>query len=279
MLSDESYPFLLLILAFIRIMGGVVFLDFYSKSRSKRFLALTIAFALYSLNPLIQLFLPTFDQLNTTPSLYSADSRLLFIFSEVIMTIAVLLFSLVAINYSYPVTKLFAEIGIIGTVVITGILYLVVSFETIFYLTQILDLILILAVIPFFVIYRTQYQRIARNVPLFFALVILVAGSNIILTFFDSELMSTLELLTRVGVSYILPFAYIHLEYNLIALEKTALKDKYSHNLAQHVQLVASRLFLIIKMDKIDEEAKNEMQALESNINDIKDLITLIREL
>ncbi|MHA1974041.1 MAG: hypothetical protein ACTSW1_13665, partial [Candidatus Hodarchaeales archaeon] len=280
-ISDASYPFFLLSLAFIRILGGIVFLDFYNKYRKTRFMVLTIAFSLFALNPFLQFGMPSLKLMLSHASTYSPEIPLIFIASEVITTIAVYLFVMVFYNYSVEINKKYALIGSIIVVIPIILLYPFVDFTIIFYITQSMDLVLLISIVPYIIKYRRELSEIASNVPLFFLSNLGIAIVNLLVTLpiFDFEMIPVIELLTRIGMSFMTPFVFIHLEYNLIALEKFKLKDKYSHNLAQILQMSALRLYMINKKTEKSDELQLQLDALESDHDKINELLTLIRSI
>ncbi|MHA1215388.1 MAG: hypothetical protein ACTSPG_08820 [Candidatus Hodarchaeales archaeon] len=279
--NDESYPFFLLTLAFIRILGGIVFLDFYHKYKKTRFLALTVAFTLFASTPAIQLTMPHLESLIQYTYNFPPLIPIIFIFSELLTTIGVYLFVIVFFNYFSRINKKHSLL-VLGVIIVSVlILYPLLDFRNVFYFTQFLDLVLVLSIIPIIFNYRRPMKEIASNLPLFLMSNVIMAVINIAVTLpiFDFDLIPVLELLTRVGLSFITPFVFIHLEYNLIALEKFRLKDKYSHNLAQLLQIAAVRLYVINKQTVVNDDLQIQLHGLETDHEKINDLLTLIRSI
>ncbi|MFW9997071.1 MAG: hypothetical protein ACFFD4_33820, partial [Candidatus Odinarchaeota archaeon] len=250
--------------------------------REKRFLLLTAGFILFAASPAVQMFTPTLDELSSEPDLFPLEVKLFFIAGEICMIAGIYLLAVIFISYTSPIIRQYAWTGLIITIIIPIILYPFLDFELTFYLTQIIMLIIIMGLVLYIIYSRKPLQDIAKNVPLFFTITIVTGIMNIILTLplFDySELIMTLELVTRIGVSFLVPFVYVHLEYNLVAVEKDTLKDRYSHDLAQLVQVASARLHLMSKNDEISEEVKTTLEKVQSDHMKIGELIKLIRKI
>lgn len=286
MISQETYLFFLLILSLIRLIGGGMFLDFYLKHRNRRFILITSGFIIFSISPLIQTFLPSLEDLTDDYSAFidpfiilnSLEEYLpclLFLFSELLTIIAVYLFIMVAFNYAITI-DIKAAIGI--CLIITSILtvaYFFLPFEYSFYLTQLVMFLIIFSLVPLIIKKWEVYEQIARNVPIFISITIYLALTNTIFSFFDNEILVTLEIITRLGISFVLPFVILNLEYNIVTLQKYQMKDKYSHDLGQLLQNIMGRIYLI----ESGEDIKTNTDEI-SVINDkINDLLKLIRDL
>jgi hypothetical protein len=130
--------------------------------------------------------------------------------------------------------------------------------------------------------YQGHLKNIAKNSALFVIITIIVGISNIILIlpFFDpSELVFTLEMVTGVALSFLVPIIFILFEYNVVTVEKATLKDQYSHDMAQFVQTANARVYLISNNNKINEKTKEILKDIEVDHMKIGELIKRIREI
>jgi hypothetical protein len=269
-------------LAFIRIIGGLAFLDFYFQNKNNRFLQLTIGFILFAVSPTVQSFFPKLEEIISDPTLISDEMKFIFILGEVIMSIGIYILAIIFISYSTTISNKYKIIGAIPVIVLPMILYPILLFEITFYLTQAIVLILILGVAVFIIRHRQEIQQIAKNSSLFFLATIIVAVTNIILVlpiFGSIELFVTLELLTRIGVSLMVPLIFVHFEYNLLSVEKSTLKDQYSHDLAQLVQAASARLYLSSNKENVDDETRETLNKVQTDHMKIGELIKRIREI
>jgi hypothetical protein len=269
-------------LAFIRIIGGIAFLDFYFQNKNNRFLQLTIGFFLFAVSPAVQSFFPVLEEIIADPMLISEEMKFIFILGEVIMSIGIYILVTIFISYSTTISNKSKILGLTPVIILPIILYPILLFEITFYLTQAIVLVLILGVAVFIFKHREEIQQIAKNSSIFFLGTIVVAVTNIILVlpiFGSIEFFVTLELLTRIGVSLMVPLIFVHFEYNLLSVEKSTLKDQYSHDLAQFVQTANARVYLISNNDKIDEKTKETLKDIESDHMKIGELIKRIREI
>ncbi|MFQ5981480.1 MAG: hypothetical protein ACE5OZ_25330 [Candidatus Heimdallarchaeota archaeon] len=277
MVSEESYHVIVLIIAVTRFIGSTMFLDFYLKHKHKRFLVLTLGFILWALNSALQFFLPTLDSLIDEPTSHSWEIKFVFILSEIFLSVGAFLFAIVLMNYSTALNERLVWLGLLPIIAIPLVLFPILTFEETFYATQIIDFIIVICLIPYIVWYRKPLQKIASNVPLFFLLLIVVAVLNFVSTVLIVE--ELIELPTRVAISFMLPFAFLHLEYNLLAAEKAKMKDKYSHNLSQLLQMVIGRIYLITNTEELSDKMRTGLEDIQADCIRISELIKLIREL
>ncbi|MCK4849185.1 MAG: hypothetical protein KAT16_09180 [Candidatus Heimdallarchaeota archaeon] len=240
---------------------------------------ITSAFTLFSITPAIQFLLPTQNALLNVISTDQGIFELLFILSEILTTIAVLGFVLVTMSYVTDVNHKLALMIIFAIALIPTLAFFLDFFELAFFTIQVSNFLIIASLIPLVFKKWDFFQKFTQNTPIFILVALLVALSNIIFTFLDSNLMIWLEIVTRMSISFIVPFVLINLEYNLIAAQKFQLKDKYSHDLAQVLQKLTAEHYLISAgvSDKID--LQENIKKIDSSLDEIVALITLIRDL
>ncbi len=273
MITDETYIFILMVLSLIRFIGGIIFLDFYFNHRNRRFILITTAFILFSLTPLIQVFLPSQNDLEQ--NIRGDFSPDLFLFSELLTLIGVYLFAVVAYNYVYKINERLVIVLSVPIVAIPVILNFFFSFAEMFLIIQAIMSFITLCIVPLVIKKWEVFKRIANNAPVFIAITLVIAVSNNTLTFFDSDITILLELLTRISLSFVLPFVFVNLEYNIIAIQKFQLKDKYSHDLGQLLQLISGFAYLIESGQDISKNSEKMNQIMK----EINELLELIREL
>ncbi|PWI48145.1 hypothetical protein CEE45_08245 [Candidatus Heimdallarchaeota archaeon B3_Heim] len=273
MISPETNIFMLLVLALIRFIGGIIFLDFFLNHRNRRFILITIAFVLFSLTPLLQVFLPSIDELKEIS--LSDLSPNIFLFAETLTLIAVCLFAVVAFNYVMKINERLV-IGLLFIIVaIPSTFSFFLSFELMFYLIQAIIFTLILSMVPLVIKKWEVFKRIANNAPIFMAITLVIALSNTLLTFLENDIAILLELLTRISLSFVLPFVFVNLEYNIVAIQKFQLKDKYSHDLGQLLQMVSGFAYLI----ESGQDISNNSEKMNQIMKEVNELLELIREL
>jgi hypothetical protein len=81
------------------------------------------------------------------------------------------------------------------------------------------------------------------------------------------------------AISFVVPFVFVNLEYNLVGTQKFHLKDKFSHNLAQLLQIISGEHYLITTKVTDREELQESIENIDSSLKEIEALITLIRDL
>lgn len=70
----------------------------------------------------------------------------------------------------------------------------------------------------------------------------------------------------------------IHLEHNIANQEKFQLKDTYSHNLGNIIQVIFSAS-LLSEMDKTAEGESEKLQLIQKKCNEASEIIKEIRKL
>ena len=143
MVSEEAYHVIVLTIAITRFIGGTIFLDFYLKHERKRFLALTLGFILWAVNSTLQFFTPMVDSLIDDPDAHSWEIRLLFILSEICLSLGAYLFAMVLVNYSIALNRRLVWLGLLAVIAIPLALFPILTFEETFYITQIIDFIIV----------------------------------------------------------------------------------------------------------------------------------------
>lgn len=272
-----DYTFYLTTLSIIRFIGGIVFLDFYFKYKDRKFILITLAFALLAVSPAIQIFLPDTATMLLENSNQNIFSELLFILSEVMVTLCIFILIFILISYIRYVKKTVLVMGSSIIFLLPFILFPFIKFKGDFYFSQIIDLLLIVIAGIIIIINLKQFRVIAANVPIFFLVNIVVIFTNLSLGIIELRDVE-LEMITRIALSFITPFTFIHLEYNLLGNQKDKLKDNYSHNLSNILQIVSGRIY-VISNAKNNEESENELNKLQSDVEDISDLINKIRKI
>jgi hypothetical protein len=78
----------------------------------------------------------------------------------------------------------------------------------------------------------------------------------------------------QIWLAIVLILFLIHLEHSIVEKEKYILKDRYSHDMAQYIQLAMGNLDLI-------KETNNPVlfSKLQGNLNDTSELLRQIREI
>ena len=212
MIPEDTYFSLLIILAFFRFVGGILFLDFYFRYKEKRFLVITSAFTLFSLNPFIQLFIPTYNTILNGIFVEQELFEIVYIVSEILTSIAILFFVLVTFTYVIDINPKIAFLVLVG-VVLTPLSFLFLDFfELAFYAKSVINISILASLIPFVLKQWGFFQRFTQGTPIFIFIAVIVAVSNIVSSFFTSDIFLWLEMITRIIISFIVPFVLVKLE-------------------------------------------------------------------
>ena len=261
--------FVLFGILIIRFIGMLIFIDFFFQYRKDRYLYLVIAFIFFCLSPILDIISD------------SLGSDFIFILSEICLTTSIFLFIFIFLDYNVQFKfKLPFTIIIISLIIIFGISsFLLFSTAITFDLIQFIDLVLIFSIFPYIYRYFSKLQIIISNFPIIFLTTLIFSSINIFVTLIqESNLITFTEVLSRIGYSILVPIVFLHFEYALLDQDKFNLKDKYSHDLAQILQIITLRAYLLSQKTEL-EECKDGFKEIEDKCNQVSELITSIRGL
>ena len=263
------HDFYLISLILLRLIGTVVFIDFYLRQRYLRFLFLILASLLLTISPLVDIILPQ-DSLMYKPVL---------ILSEVVVLIAIFFYVSIFFNYIKQYSKKNHLIILTIITILPVISYLLVDFEPTFILIQIEAGIIISSIFPFAIINRKKLIVMSSNSLYFFIISGLLVLTNLFLSIinFIIDVKFAMDL-TTIMITFFVFLVFIHLEYNLIAVHKFIMKDNYSHNMTQYLQLLVGRLHLASHTN--DQEKVIELiDQMMEDCDEMKNLIYQIRRI
>ncbi len=235
MVSAETYYFILGSLILLRLLGFVIFFDFYRKNKELRFFHLSLATLFYALSPIIDLFIQDISGTSTYDFLY--------FISELTTVFALILFIYVFIQYTSTDNsyRLWFALSII--LIMLVLTYPVIGFELSIFLVHILNLFLILITIAHIIRKWGVLAQIADNSAYFFFLSAIIIVINLSVSFIaESPETEFLQYTANVAISLLAIFIFVHLEYNRLSIQKYLLKDDYSHAVAQILQSLIGRL-------------------------------------
>ena len=271
MVSSETYHFILGSLILLRLVGFVIFFDFYRKNKELRFLILSFATLAYSLSPFMDLFIQNIQGTTTYD--------FLFYLSELTTSLALLLFIFVFFRYTTTKTSKKPWVESFISIVLLVLLYPIIQLELGFLLIQIINLMLIVVTIVHIVRKWEVLTKLADNSAYFFFISALVIIINLIVTTVgDSPETDFLEYVSNVAISLLAVFIFVHLEYNRLSIQKYLMKDDYSHSVAQILQVLIGRLETSQKHHDVDEAKVLIEQAIEDCLR-VGDQLANIRKI
>jgi hypothetical protein len=265
------YAYYLALLGIIRLLGVIIFIDYYRKENRFRFLVLTSAFFFLAMSPLIELIILDLSDI----ALY----EFIFLISESFAILGIYLLALIFFDYVSEYDKKFElVIGVLLSIVLI-VLYFVLPFDFVNLVGQFIILIIILLVFYHAIYNRTRYLELTSNSIYFFMLLAVLIFSNVILSNFPSSLeLEIIVSLSSISISIFGIFIYVHLEYTLLLTKKNLLKDDYSHKLAQILQAIMGRVEFA-KGNVDSEEIESQLNEAMEDCAKGSNLLYKIREL
>ncbi len=265
------YSFYLILLSIIRILGVIIFLDYYRKEGHIRFLALTVGFLLLAFSPLTEFLILDL----TDVTIYN----FIFFISEIFSTLGIYMLALVFFAY---VSDYDRKIEVfLGALISLGLLivHFVVPIDIAYIVVQIIQLMIIGGVFYHAIFKRTRFLALASNSIYFFIFIAVLIVFNLVLSILPSNLeLEVILSLSAISVSAFGIFIYVHLEYTLLLTQKYLLKDDYSHKLAQILQAIMGRVEYAkgnIKSEEVESQLNEAMEDCTKGSN----LLYKIREL
>ncbi len=272
MIDANTYEFILIILILSRVIGGIIFLDFYRSQKLVKFLQLALGCFLFASSPLIEFLLIRL----TINSLFY---EFFYIFSEILVVIAIYLFIRVFFQYiSLPEAKKKCTICLF-IVVVPVIFFPFLSFEIVYNIIQVEIFLLILIVSLYIFQNQNELARLSSHSTRLFLTVAILVFLNLISSLFTSnDLIILIKHITNIILSSFGLFVFIYFEYTLTLKQKSALKDEYSHSLSQITHTLLCR-FEYILLNPGSENIKSEVIEAKNDCKKISELVSHIREI
>ncbi|NHJ39303.1 hypothetical protein [Candidatus Hodarchaeum mangrovi] len=273
-------------LAFIRMIGLGVGIDFLIQRKNKRFKAQVAGWSIWTFGSILQLI-----------SQFSLDVNLVEIF-DFLFGISTLVgsflisTSIIVYFYHIPVKTIF----FVTLVLIVSPLIILIIFNLSTAVTfSILGSFLILMFLYIFGLIEGQNfkETVGESVKWFYAMVIVgtihmvvfslftLGGINLSVTSSQIEDLVALTIINSfaIAVTVMTVVLLIHLENSRSNLYNFQLKDKYSHDLANIIQIIASAIHLIEKDNLSVNEKEKSVELLDQKLQEVLELLQEIRTL
>lgn len=270
MRMDPLASYSLITLAIVRFLSAAVFYDFYLRShKKKRLLLLTLGFLVLGVSPMAW-----YVSLLVTAQ---PMTDLLFVLSGVFASVGTLFVLTNLISYFYQVNLNYFLLGT-SLLVLVPLFFLLLGFLE---LSQIFTIssqyLCIFAVAGLYLLHHRFVRDVGGNVIYLFYVLILVASVQLIGFFQEGILTEYLRILTII-LSFVIVLIFFSLENSLLQHEKNLLKDKYSHNLSNLLQIVIGVIQVTEQSAKLTKDEKKHLQLALDKLGDAGDVINLIRE-
>ena len=269
---------------FVRAIGLGISLDFIYDTKDRKFIIFIFCWIIWILAALFPIF----------SSLVESNSL-----KELFLVINGVLAVLGGLFYLWGLFKYFMDVSfkIMTSIIIIFIFTSLFLFILINYSLSILFSALILNLImicTYFVppLKKKDFRKyIGKSIRWFYSAVILfsifipVSIINFLLGesygLYDSEnnLLIILNYIPTISTTVMLLVLLVHLEYSISTRKKFEIKDKYSHNLGNIMQVIYSSSDIIKRIAKLDVNEEEKLELIERKCKEASKLINEIRNI
>ena len=281
---NDLVLFCLIFFIFVRAIGLGISLDFFYDTKDRKFVFFILCWILW----IIAAIFPIFSNHVESNSL-----REFFLVLNAIFAVLAGIFYLWGIfNYFLSVSFKIMVILIIAFLIIPFFLYLFISYTiSILFSALILNLLMINAyLVPLlkkreFVKYIGKSRRwFYATLVVFFAyfptsIIISMLGEGYGLYNSENTLLIILNYLPSISATIMVLILLVHLEYTTSSRQKFELKDKYSHNLGNIMQVIYSASDIIKRIIKPDVNEEEKLELIEKKCKEAAKLINEIRNI
>lgn len=268
----------------VRIIGLGVSLDYLHSRKSKIFIYLAIGWVLW----ISAAFFPIFSSI-----IENAFLKELFLFFNALFgLIGGIFYTWGFYSYFQNIHFRILEIFLIFSLLLPVSLYLLTNFRIAIQLSATLLNLLIFAtyIIPRLLIkdlkaflgksnkwYYIIFASLLLYVPV--SIITSLLGYNYGLYEADNTVIIIFYYAPTISSSILFIIHLVHLEYTISTRQKNDLKDKYSHNLGNILQVISSASDLIRMKSNLKEQEKNHLDLVQAKCKESAKLIKEIRNL
>ena len=275
-----------LALAFIRIIGFGVGLDFLLARKKKRFTGQVAGWSIWTFASVFQIF----AQMETN----SAFSNLFDFLFAVCTLIGSFLIAVSIIVYFRPVTVQYVFLFTVFLVLLPIVLYFFFGIETVVNFCIILSFILVGGLYTVGILESKNFkQQVGQSIKWFYVIIgtatlqfflygyLLLEGVNLGLSSveLENEVLVGVNNSFSIAILVLTVVLLIHLENTRSNLYNFQLKDKYSHDLGNILQVMVSAIHFIEEKGVPAEEKEKIMDLLNQKSQEVSELIQEIRNL
>lgn len=277
----ELVFFSLLILTFIRLVGLGVSLDLFLESKHSRYKTLTLGWTLWVITGIIPILSDNLVDITF--------SEILLVLNSIFLVVGFLLVTIGIISHFREIpTKIF--IALTSFIVLPPILlYIINGFDSAISFSSLGFLsVAILVVYGAWLDRKNLRMLLGSSIKWFFGTITfgflylingaltVVEGYSFGLYQSDNVFMIARYYFFAIGITLLIIILIIHLEQSISYLQKFQLRDIYSHDLGNIMQIILNNLEAI---DSIDENNQPNADLIKTKCIEAGDLIKEIREI
>ncbi|MFX1252557.1 MAG: hypothetical protein ACFFCZ_13205 [Promethearchaeota archaeon] len=263
MISLESTYLYLLIGLLVQIIGFFIFLEYYIKYKRLRFFIIILGWLSNILGTIPFFLLGLLSNFLLQAIFYMV--------SIILASFGILFLSIGVMTYFIEVKKRIVQYACFLILIIPLIPIVLVEFglaiEISIIITQIEQIIVLVTLIVIGIINRSKVMNFSKtSYSLFMITAVLALIERILNRFLESDLTIIANYAISVSLSIMLIIFLLHLEHSMSVHQKIIIKDTYSHDLAQLLQVIVGNLDLAqinYNDERITEAIQASMQASE----------------
>ena len=263
---EELVFYIMVLLATTRLIGVITFTDLFHRTGRKSFLFLILGWFIYSLSPIVNLL----SDNNSETWLYSIYCYLAALGSIIIV--------FAGIRYFAEVKTKLIVVSLFMATLMPFIAYLITSSYSASCLTsdsiQFICLVLALALV---LKKQSSFKEIAGNSFYWFVAIVTISFINAAgYLFYYSDETIGYGYVLAIEIPILVIIFFIHLEHNISIKKSALLKDRYSHDLGNIIQIIMGEVEVI----NISEESQSyELQIIKEKCFEAAEHIKNIRKL
>ena len=268
----------------VRIIGLGVSIDYFHDTKDKKFIYLTIGWILWIIAALFPIF-SSIVQENSIKEFYLVLNALFGLIGVIFYTWGF---------YEYFTTIQIKKVVLIVvlSILLSFSLYLLINFRIAIQVSAASLNILIFAtyIFPRLLIkdfknylgksnlwYNITFVSLVMFIPIY--IIVSLSGYNYGLYDAENTLLIILYYIPTIGSSVLFIVLLVHLEYTISTSQKDDLKDRFSHNLGNIMQVINSASDLIDLSANLKEQEKKNLNLVQAKCKESAKLIKEIREL
>jgi len=270
------------LLVLIRIIGFIVSVDFYYESKSNTYIYFTFSWSLWviaGITALLSAITP--DQL---------QENLLLLFNYILGPLAIFFLGSGLSSYYIEIDLKKIELTSVVLLSFPLVIYFIFGIIPVGFYARISQFFGIIAMFSLpFLRYKSFKRRIGKSIRWYyltcFSMILYIPLTilNMLTTtgsFQSQDIALIIAAYASIIMMTILVIAFIiHLEYTITTKQQSQLKDKYSHNLGNIMQVIYSSADLFKRVVEVENIDKIKLDLIESKCKEASKLINEIRNL
>lgn len=278
MISLDAHYLYIMILTLIQVTGFLIFIDYYLRFKQSRFLAIATGWLLNILGSLSFLAIMQTEIMMVLISLDPFMLELAFTVTSIPFVLGTLSIGLGMVSYFTDVRLDVVGVAYVAFALTPLIFLILVDSSTAALVNQIEEISVYGFLVYIGLKHRNQVLGFSKSsYALFMVGAVFSLGVTLVMQIKEFQILDLTVMLYfgfQIWLSLILVLFLIHLEHHISLQDKFLLKDAFSHEVAQYMQLAVGQLDLAELADE-----RGQYQDIQKTILQASDLLHRIRKL